>query len=164
MKKGMKFIGFVVLVMVLALIVSPSQEEQKAQLKAEVEKLEVDIKKIPILEVEKNLLAYRKLSEYYKDNHTYKAKYKKYAEMEQIEDICFSKARDYDKASLINKETYEPQELKRVTKWISDSQLITSSSFTGRNKFNIKFDFRSQYKCTKTAEGLRIKKIYINKV
>lgn len=164
MKKKMKFIGFIFLVMVLALIVSPSQEEQKAQKKAEIEKLKIDIKRVSILEVEKNLQAYKKLSEYYANNKIYQAKYEKYLKMQQMENICFSKIRDYDKNSLVNKQTYEPQEIERITKWISQKQLITNSSFIGSNKLNIKFNYRSQYKCTKTAQGLRIKKIFLKQI
>ena len=163
MKKGMKFIGVIIIVMVVALITAPSQEEKEAELKAEIQKIEKEVSSIPALEVEKNRIAYMKLSEYYPANEDYKRKHEFYKNLESVEDVCFSKSRKLNKDTLMNKDSYD-ENYDRVGKWVSPKEFITSSSFTGSNKLNMKFTFKAQYKCTITSQGLRIKQTYLKQI
>jgi hypothetical protein len=164
MKKIYKRVGLVVLVMAIALIVSPSQAERDQELKEEIEKIRSEVLSIPELNVEENLYSYTRLSEYYTKNESYLLKRAKYQHLSSNESMCREKARESDQKSLISRDTYEGIESARSNKWISEREFMTTSSFTGLNAYGVDQKFSAQYQCTFLSEGMRIKRIFLKRL
>lgn len=163
MSKKSKITLFVVFIMV-AVISAPSKEEKKAQVIKEIETIEKSIVNLDKLNVSDNLHAYTTLASYYPSNKVYTSKQTEYQHLSNIEMICCSKSRELDKLSLKNPNTYGG-ESNRFNKWLSKKEFITSSSFKGKNSYNVEFSFNSQYKCTITENGnVEIKNMFMNQI
>lgn len=164
MNKIFKRVGIVVLVMVIALIVSPSREERAKAKNAEIEMIKKEISTISELEVEKNLDLYMRILKYFPKDETYISQKNKFEKMAHNEAICREKGREYNKNSLLNIETYEGIETDRFNKWITKNEFITSSSFIGKNSYGVKQKFSAQYKCTIVSNGIEIKKMFLKTI
>lgn len=157
-----RIIGVAVLFGLIAFF-SPTEKEKNEKEKNEIVKLESEVLKIPALNINKNLEAYTKLSNYYKDNEKYKNKYEKYKELDSIQSYCLEASKDLNIKSLKNSNSYN-NETYKFSKWISPKEFITNFTFTGKNAFGVEYKFNSQYKCEIKKAGTTIETIFIKQL
>lgn len=167
---GIIFIG------VLMALFGPTQEEMKAQQKAErkikieqkkekIAQLLAEVKKIPSDNYEENYFGYKKLVDLEPSNKNYVKKLAHYKAgydlMENICSTCRIEARKRNKASLNNPQTYKT--VTYLDKWDKGTYYY-QEEFIGKNAFGVEFKLVSKFKCTINKDKtINITKIFLRK-
>jgi len=163
-KKRAKYIIILFVVMIfVGIVTTPSKEEQKEITKQEIVQLKEKLKQSSKLDVETNLYTIKKLLEHEPDNEKYKKEYKKYSYMDKVAQTCRIGIKKRDIEYLKNPETYDNQQYLKDG-WINDKVYVLTSAFTGKNKLDIEYKFKSQYKCIIKDDAVTIENIFINKI
>jgi len=160
MFKKIKKIAIIFIVMVAIGVYNiPSKEEKEAEL---IE-LKAKAKKMNKLEVDENIIVYKKLLEHEPKNNIYKTELNKYIRMDKIAQECRVESRKKDKSSLVNPSTYSDTS-DRLEVWENNKIFYTQSTFLGKNKLGLEFKYMAKYKCTIKNDGLSIKKLFLKQI
>ncbi len=160
MFKKIKKIAIIFVVMIVVAVYNiPSKEEREAEL---IE-LKAKAKKMNKLEVDENIIVYKKLLEHEPKNSFYETELEKYIYMDKIAQECRIDSRKKDKNSLVNPSTYSDTS-DRVDLWTNEKTFYTQSTFLGKNKLGLEFKYMAKYKCTIKNDVLSIQKIFLKKI
>ncbi|WP_026803611.1 hypothetical protein [Aliarcobacter lanthieri] len=155
---------YIVIFIFIVVFFTVSNKEDKQE---EIQKLEQNIKSIPILSIEENYRGYKKLSEYYPSNKEYKDKMNFYNTRLQVKNSCIRTAYQNNENSLSNKTTFKSVSLDEylVEQWVDINTFVFQSSFTGKNDYGVEQKFTSKYKCTYNQKDhtTNVERIFINK-
>ncbi|KPA14504.1 hypothetical protein MHK_005291 [Candidatus Magnetomorum sp. HK-1] len=158
----------IILMIFLAAIFGPTEEEIKARKQLEFEKkkekiaqLDAEVKKIPADQYQENYFAYSKLVDLDPDNEKYQKKLKhykiKYEIAKNIARTCRIESRKKNKASLNFPQTYDT--ISYIDKWEKGAYYY-QEEFIGKNAFGVESKLVSMFKCNINKD----KSISINKV
>ncbi|RXJ93773.1 hypothetical protein CRV00_09940 [Malaciobacter molluscorum] len=169
-EKLMNLILAIIILSVIVTIIAPKSaqeiEKEKIEKAKEIKKIEQTTKSIPAREVEKNLKAYKQLSNYYPNNKKYKEKKAFYESRMDMAGQCQIMAKNNNRKTLNNPSTYEYDLLDDnylEIKWISINEYEFQTSYFGKNAFGVKQKLVSRYQCNFKDGKVYIKKLFTKK-